>query len=58
MQRLPAEARDGLMRAWLAILQDRHPGLAWVPVDTDTQARVITLRQPTTNNPAAQEKAA
>ena len=30
MSRIPREARDGLMRAWLEILRDRHPGVAWV----------------------------
>jgi hypothetical protein len=27
---LPPEARAGLMRAWLAILSERHPHLTWV----------------------------
>jgi hypothetical protein len=27
--RLPQEAREGIMRAWLAILQERHPGVVW-----------------------------
>ena len=30
MSRIPREARDGLMRAWLEILRERHPGTAWV----------------------------
>jgi len=30
MSRLPREARDGLMRAWLEILRERHPGSSWV----------------------------
>jgi hypothetical protein len=29
---LPREARDGLMRVWLEILRERHPGTSWVPV--------------------------
>lgn len=29
---LPREARDGLMRAWLAILHERHPEFMWLPV--------------------------
>ena len=29
---LPREAREGLMRAWLEILREKHPGVAWVPV--------------------------
>jgi hypothetical protein len=30
---LPREARDGLMRAWLKVLGDRHPGVTWLPVE-------------------------
>jgi hypothetical protein len=30
---LPREARDGLMRAWLDLLSERHPGVTWIPVD-------------------------
>jgi hypothetical protein len=29
---IPREARDGLMRAWLEILRERHPAVSWVPV--------------------------
>jgi len=29
---LPSEARAGLMRAWLAILRERHPGVLCLPV--------------------------
>jgi hypothetical protein len=25
------EARDGLMRAWLEILREKHPDVTWVP---------------------------
>jgi hypothetical protein len=32
MSGLPREARDGLMRAWLEILRERHPGVTWVPI--------------------------
>ena len=31
MSRLPREARDGLMRVWLQLLAEKHPGVAWVP---------------------------
>jgi hypothetical protein len=31
---LPREARDGLMRAWLELLRERHPGVNWIRVDT------------------------
>jgi hypothetical protein len=30
--RLPIEAREGLMRAWLEILRERHPDVIWVPI--------------------------
>jgi hypothetical protein len=36
--RLPREAREGLMRAWLAILQARHPQLTWIPCRTESEA--------------------
>jgi hypothetical protein len=31
MSVLPREAREGLMRAWLKVLSDRHPDVTWVP---------------------------
>ena len=34
MNALPREARDGLMRAWLELLRQRHPGVTWIRVDT------------------------
>jgi hypothetical protein len=33
MSRLPREARDGLMRAWLEILRERHPDVTWLPLE-------------------------
>ena len=35
MSRIPREARDGIMRAWLEILRERHPGISWVPAEQD-----------------------
>ena len=32
MQGIPRQARDGLMRAWLEILRERHPDVTWVAV--------------------------
>jgi hypothetical protein len=29
--RITREARDGLMRAWLEVLREKHPGVTWVP---------------------------
>jgi hypothetical protein len=38
MSRLPREARDGLMRAWLEILRERHPDTSWIPAgETPTE---------------------
>ena len=33
MNRLPSEARDGVMRAWLEILRQRHPGVTWIAAE-------------------------
>jgi hypothetical protein len=27
---IPREAREGLMRAWLEILRERHPEVTWI----------------------------
>lgn len=29
--RLPREAREGLMRAWIEVLSNRHPAYTWIP---------------------------
>ena len=29
--RIPREAREALMRAWIPTLCERYPGVAWVP---------------------------
>lgn len=33
MTKLPHEARVGLMRAWLAILNERHPQYTWIAAE-------------------------
>jgi hypothetical protein len=38
MSRLPTEAREGLTRAWLAILAERHPEMVWVPCEREEEA--------------------
>jgi hypothetical protein len=35
MNCLPREARDGLMRAWLEILRQRHPGVTWITANEE-----------------------
>jgi hypothetical protein len=30
VRHIPREAREGLMRAWLEILRERHPDVTWV----------------------------
>ncbi len=32
-QGIPRQAREGLMRAWLEILHERHPGVTWIAVE-------------------------
>lgn len=33
MASITREAREGLMRAWLEILRERHPDMTWVPAE-------------------------
>jgi hypothetical protein len=33
---LPREARDGIMRAWLAILREKHPEFTWIAVEQES----------------------
>jgi hypothetical protein len=35
MSGLPREARDGIMRAWLEILRQRHPNVTWIAAQED-----------------------
>jgi hypothetical protein len=37
MAAIPREAREGLMRVWLDILRERHPGTNWLPAEQETQ---------------------
>jgi hypothetical protein len=46
MSRLPREAREGLMRAWLEILRERHPEVAWIPVEQGRNIADDTTRTP------------
>ena len=32
---LPAEARAGLMRAWIKVLTDRYPDHTWIPANPE-----------------------
>jgi hypothetical protein len=41
---LPREAREGLMRAWLEILRERHPAVSWVPVEQEGQEAATRVR--------------
>jgi hypothetical protein len=52
VSRIPREARDGLMRAWLEILRDKYPATTWVPVaDVATREDQLTTSVP--DQPAA-----
>ena len=48
MSRLPAEARDGLLRAWLEILRQRNPEVTWVAAVRPEQNGVCQLDLPDT----------
>jgi hypothetical protein len=37
VSRLPHEALDGVMRAWLEILHQRHPEVTWMPVGSGSR---------------------
>jgi hypothetical protein len=39
VSQIPREAREGLMRAWLEILRERHPGVLWVALSGDEGVR-------------------
>jgi len=50
---LPTEARDGLMRAWLEVLHQRHPDVTWVPA-TKTERRPAQSRATKRTQPRRQ----
>lgn len=37
MSQIPREAREGLMRAWLEILRERHPGTSWIVEESPSE---------------------
>jgi hypothetical protein len=43
---LPPEARAGLMRAWLEILRQRHPGVVWVARQSEAETGRDATQQP------------
>jgi hypothetical protein len=51
---LPSEAREGLMRVWLELLREKHPGVSWLAVEPDTETARRDARQ---RRLAAAEKA-
>jgi hypothetical protein len=53
---LPRDAREGLMRAWLEILRDRHPNATWVPAEQVKQ-HLAMQRSPSENNTDSQAEA-
>ena len=54
MKRIPSEARDGIMRAWLEILRERHPGISWVPAEQERHDAASRVRatEPVAHTPA------
>lgn len=55
MGQLPREARQGLMRVWLEILRERHPGTSWVPV---TQEEAVHCDPPVSADAVSEYAAA
>ena len=55
MGHLPREARDGLMRVWLEILLERHPGTSWMPV---TQEKAVHSDPPVSADAVSEYAAA
>jgi hypothetical protein len=45
VSRLPREARDGLMPAWLEILRERHPGTSWIVEESPAESDAPTETQ-------------
>lgn len=41
VRKIPPKAREGLIRAWLAILAERHPGVTWVTVTDGASAQAV-----------------
>jgi len=39
---LPREAREGLMRAWLELLKDHHPGVNWISASAEAKTPAKT----------------
>jgi len=46
MTAIPREAREGLMRAWLDILRQRHPELTWIAMEKVEQERERVVQAP------------
>jgi hypothetical protein len=40
--RLPPEAREGIKRAWLEILKQRHPAVTWIAEDPSPDEAVAS----------------
>lgn len=55
MSRIPTEARDGLMRAWLEILRERHPDTSWIPAGESSSKddSPMSVRRETAGTPSA-----
>jgi hypothetical protein len=42
MSRIPAQAREGLIRAWLDILREEHPDVTWVAIERKRTPASVT----------------
>ncbi len=54
--KIPTEARQGLLRAWLEILKERHPEVTWVaqdaPPEEETAVEPVSLLEDLVETPA------
>lgn len=53
MRTIPREARDGIMRAWLEILRERHLDVTWLALEDGS----LNDNQSTDSASASQEAA-
>jgi hypothetical protein len=55
VSQIPREARDGIMRAWLEILRERHPGTTWIAGGEGAAKddSPMNVRRETTGTPSA-----
>jgi len=51
---IPREAREGLMRSWLAILKERHPHATWIAQEAEAVGKPV-MAQPSQSPHSARD---